>query len=76
MVVELSMRDGEVVDRLVTHLLRLDDPDPGAFPLGVALVVPVHARPRTRHQGRSTSRAFDPLAVDGRRPAPPIPTSP
>ncbi len=62
-IVDLLDGDGEVVDRLVTHLLRLDDPDPGAYPLGVALVVPVHARPAHTSPEEIDVAAFDPLAV-------------
>lgn len=43
-VVELS-DDGEVVDRLVTMLVRLPLPDPDEVPIGAAVVVPLHAPP-------------------------------
>lgn len=62
-IVDLVDGDGEVVDRLVTHLVRLDDPDPEAFPLGVAVVIPVHARPAHTSPGEIDVAAFDPLAV-------------
>lgn len=44
-VVELLDRDDEVLDRLVTHLVRLPDPDPDEVPLGAVVLVPLHAPP-------------------------------
>lgn len=42
-------RSGEVVDRFVTHLVRVPDDD--SEPLGVSLVVPVHAPPAFPPEG-------------------------
>ena len=47
-VVELLDDDDVVVDRLITHLLRLPDPDPDEVPLGTVVVVPLHAPPSHR----------------------------
>ena len=50
-VVELLDDDDEVVDRLVTHLVRLPDPDPDERPIGAVVVLPLHAAPSHRAPG-------------------------
>lgn len=60
-VVELRDDGGDVVEELVTHLIRLGDPAPDRVPLAVAVVVPVHEPPATAADG---TVAVDLDAVD------------
>ncbi|MEJ7844288.1 MAG: DUF6049 family protein [Acidimicrobiales bacterium] len=60
-VVELRGADGDIVEELVTHLIRLGDPAPDRVPLAVAVVVPVHEPPATAADG---TLAVDPDAVN------------
>lgn len=58
---------GRPLARLVTHLLYTRPPQEGGFPLGVALVLPVHAAPALRPEGtrslpRRTAAALGELA--------------
>jgi hypothetical protein len=50
-VVELLDGDDEVVDRLITYLVRLPDPNPEEHPLGAVVVLPLHAPPSHRAPG-------------------------
>jgi hypothetical protein len=60
--VELLDANDEVIARVVTHLLRLPDADDESPPLGVSLVVPVHAPIALKPDG--TTALTDEALVD------------
>lgn len=61
LVVDLLDGDDDLVDRVVTHLVRLPDPDAEETPLGVVLVVPMHAPPAHTAPGDVDTAALAPL---------------
>lgn len=60
-VVDLLDADDDVVDRVVTHLVRLPDPNAEETPLGAVLVVPLHAPPSHVAPGDVDTAALAPL---------------
>lgn len=62
-VLELLDDDGEIVDEVVTHLLRLPDPSETEHPLAAVVVVPLHAPPAHVGLGEVDPAALAPLHV-------------
>jgi hypothetical protein len=62
-VVDLLDGDGELLDRLVTHLIRLPDPDPDEHPLGAVVVLPLHAPPSHTAPSEIDVAALAPLDI-------------
>lgn len=61
-VVDLRSADGsEIVDRLVTHLVRLPAPNPAEQPMRVATIVPLHAPPAHTSAGAVDAEIVAPL---------------
>lgn len=61
--IELLDGDGDPVDRIVTHLVRLPDPNPNEHPLGAVIVVPLHAPPSHVGPGDIDVGTLAPLQV-------------
>ena len=62
-VVELLDADDEVIDRLITHLVRLPDPDPEEVALRAVVVLPLHAPPSHLAPGDVDAAALAQLDV-------------
>lgn len=74
-VIELLDGDGEVADRVVTHLLRLPDPDDDEHPLATVVLLPLHAPPSHVGPAEVDATALAPLdvTVDALRTHPGVP---